>query len=870
MCAGYRASHERRDSDLGKFFPSSFVVRLFGCSAVRLFVLLFPLSLHAADVQLAVDVAPQQVYLGDSVTLTVKVSGIRNAPEPDLSTIQGCTYTLEGSQDQNYQHVTIVNGKMERTGFRGRVFTYAVTPTQTGSISLGPVRLSHSGQIYQATGPVITVVGAEKQDLVIIRLESSRDTVIVDEPFDITVAVSIRRLTGNFSAIDPFETGNPPDLTIPHLELKEMPGLEGEDTQKLLQRLVTSGRRAPGFGINGINLTRDPLNSFFSFDGPLGGSRAIFRFNRAEETIDGKAYLTYRLRTQYVPKQEDSHVFGPIVFKGSVFTSVNAAGQATPRRIFSTAPAMTVRVVPPPIADRPNSYVGAIGSNLVAEATLDTQTCNVGDPLRLSLSVRGSMSVDNLRAPSLAKQEQLGEAFRVYDDTVETETLEDGKTFTYTVRPIRPGTLEFPPIEIAYYDSQNRTYRVIRTDPIPLVAYRAAEVQEDFVLAATNELPDVDTAGLEGILIPAPITVAPTGSQPAPPWLTSWQQFLLALGPILFFLIGTGVFVRMRLTTTSESRRRKAATMEALRLVDRAARKAGRSPDEGRTLLVTGLRKYLANRLGGTEGGITPRDAARLLREHGVDADLSHTLVDVLDRSFNAQYDPSTASDQDVQADAGSVRSVLRRLEKIALAICLMLGFAFSAGADEVRDRFLWKEANMRMATAVQPTDYLEAADTYRELYATGVQNGPLLYNMGTALLMAEQYEAARRAFSAAEVFIGTTPAIERNLMLALMAGDRSADIALPWYRLPMFWHYSTPLYQRITLVVLAVTAAWAAAILRLLGWRMGWRRAFVLVIAVLVILGSSVLISLHTLHQARSDLVLFSYPQPVTAEVAP
>jgi hypothetical protein len=819
---------------------------------------------------LAVDVDQKQIYLGDTVALTVKVSGIGDAPEPDLSSIKGCTVSFQGSQDQNYQHVTIVNGKMERTGFRGRTFTYAVTPTRTGRVSLGPVRLSHKKRVYQATGPTITVVGAEKQDLVVVRLESSRDTVIVNEPFDVTVAVSIQRLTGSYAGIDPFDVGNPPDLAMPHLQFKEIPGLAGEDPQKYLQSLVTSKRNTPGFGINGINLARDPFNSFFSFDSPIGSSRAIFRFDRSQETIDDKAYLTYRLQTRYLPTREGSHVFGPIVFKGSVFTPVNAAGQAAPRRIFATAPVSTVRVVPPPSEGRPTSYIGAIGSNLVADATLDTQTCNVGDPLQLTLTVRGTMSVDNLRPPELTKQKTLGEAFRVYDDTAASETLPDGKTFAYTVRPIRAGTLEFPPIELAYYDSQTREYRVIRTAPIPLVAHQATEVQADFVLAATNEIPGTATDELTGALIPAPITASPTGFRAGRPWLTLWQRAALALGPALFLLVGAIVFARLRLITTAESRRRKAAIAEALRLVDRAARKAARSPAESRTLLMAGLKKYLANRLGGTEGGITPRDAARLLREHGVDADLSHTLVDVIDRNFHAQYDQSVASDQDVQTDAGNVRSALKRLEKIALMVGLLLGLTCTVRADEMRNRFLWEQANMQMATAVQPLDFLEAADTYRELYAAGIHNGALLYNMGTAFLMAERYEAARRAFSAAEVFTGTTPAIERNMILALMAGELNVDAALPWYRLPMFWHFKAPLRQRIALAVLAVSTAWLLAILRLLGWRRGWRGALGLVIALVVILGSSVLISLHELQDVRSDLVMLSFQESDTVEVAP
>lgn len=824
---------------------------------------------RAADVEMAVAATPRQIYLGDTVTLTVKVSGIGHAPEPDLSAIQNCTVVRQGSQDQNYQHVTIINGKMERTGFRGRIFTYNVTPRETGRIPLGPVRLAHEGDTYQATGPVVTVVGAEKQDRVLVRLEASRDTVIVNEPFEITVAVSIRRLDGSYAGIDPFDTSNPPDLTVPHLQFQARPGLAGDDPQTILQSRVISGRRSAGFGINGINLNRNPINSFFSFDPMHADSRAIFRFERSEDTLRGKPYLTYRLTTRHVPKQEGAYAFGPIVFKGRAFTAVDAAGQATTRRIFASAPALTVRVAPPPRKGRPGSYVGAIGSNLVVDASLDTQTCNVGDPLRLTLTVRGAMSVDNLRAPRLGRQEALLDAFRVYDDTVEAETLDDGKAFTCIVRPIRAGTLELPPIEVAYYDSQARRYEIVRSEPIPLVAYQAAEVQENFVLAATNQPTRGAEVEREGLPIPAPITVTPTGSLPVPPWLAVWQAITLAAGPAAFAFLGLVALIRFRLTSTADSRKRRAALAKGRRLIEQAVRKAGRAPDEGRTLLFAGLRKYLAHRLGGTESGLTPRDAARLLREQEVDPELARTLVEILDRTFNAQYDPSAASNQDLAKDTRAVRAALRRLEKTVLLVGLLCGLGLAAArADEMRHRFLWEEANTRVGTSVQQEGYLRATDTYRELYASGIRNGALLYNMGTAFLMAEHYDLAKRALIAAEIYDGTTPAIARNLMLAYMEGDPGADAALPWYRLPLAWHFKIPLYGRITLTVLAVTSLWGIAILRLLGWRRGWPRLFGPVVLVTIILGTSVLVSLHTLGRARSDLLLWS--DAPAAETAP
>jgi len=835
-----------------------------------LLLLLSATLAHGADVQMAVEATPRQVFLGESLKLTVKVSGLRNAPEPDLSALPNCSYVLQGSQDQNYQNVTIINGRMQRTGFSGRIFTYALTPTATGTLALSPIRLAHGGQVFHTGGPTISVVGVEEQDDVLMRLSVSRNRVIVDEAFDVTLSISIQRLPGTYATVDPFDISDPPELTIPYLQMNTIPGLDGEDVQALLQSMLSPGRRVAGFGINGLTIRGDPLNSFFRFESMGGESRASFRLPRSAETINGTSYLTYTLRTRYIPKQEKTHTFGPVSFKGGIFTTVNAAGQATQHRIFATAPAITLRVTPPPLAGRPTSYVGAIGSNMLVEAALDTQTCNVGDPLRLTLTIRGTMSVDNLSAPILSRQNNVTEAFRVYDDTIESETLSDGKRFTYTIRPIKAGTLEFPALDVAYYDSNTRRYEIVKSTPIPIVAYQADEVKESFIVAATNTTSEAKANTDEGGLIVAPITLRPEGSEPAPPWLEPWQWVMLLAGPILFGLVGMGRFVRLRLTTTADSRRRKAAMSEALRLVERAERQSSRSAGEARTLLLAGIRKYLANRWGGSEGGITPPDAARLLREHKVDAELSRALVDVLDRSFHAEYDPSAASAQNVHADAQTARGALRQLEKWVLTLMLLLSTAAVARADGVRNWFLWEEANTRMATATAPQDYLAAAETYRELYAMGVENGPLLYNMGTAFLMAGHYENAHRALQAAEIHEGTTPAIERNMILSRMADSPDADALLPWYRLPLFWHYGLPLRVRIAVALLALSAAWGIGLLRWVGWRRGWHEMLGLVFVVAIIVGSSALASLHELTRVRSDLTLLSYQQPVELEDGP
>ena len=139
---------------------------------------------------------------------------------------------------------------------------------------------------------------------------------------------------------------------------------------------------------------------------------------------------------------------------------------------------------------------------------------------------------------------------------------------------------------------------------------------------------------------------------------------------------------------------------------------------------------------------------------------------------------------------------------------------------------------------------------------------------MGTAFLLAEHYQSAQRALHAAEIHSGSSTAIERNMLLARKGGDANHDALLPWYRLPLFWHFGTPLRIRIALALFAISAAWMVGLLRLLGWRRSMREALAVVVVVVVVLGTSVLASLHELNRVRSDLTRLNYQEPTGQEV--
>jgi hypothetical protein len=178
---------------------------------------------------------------------------------------------------------------------------------------------------------------------------------------------------------------------------------------------------------------------------------------------------------------------------------------------------------------------------------------------------------------------------------------------------------------------------------------------------------------------------------------------------------------------------------------------------------------------------------------------------------------------------------------------------------DEFSRRFVWDEARTRTETAQTPADFSRVADSYRRLLQAGSINGTVLYNLGTALLLAGQYEAAKVCLLRAERHLGTTPDIERNLRLAAAKGGPVEDAALAWYRAPLFWHFGMAASARIGVAALAFAAFWLAMTVRVCFRRAPIAPFVCLAVIVFVLFATSSGVSLY--QESREPLPLIALP---------
>jgi hypothetical protein len=192
-----------------------------------------------------------------------------------------------------------------------------------------------------------------------------------------------------------------------------------------------------------------------------------------------------------------------------------------------------------------------------------------------------------------------------------------------------------------------------------------------------------------------------------------------------------------------------------------------------------------------------------------------------------------------------------------AMLCCLLLSFhAASATADDaIQRKFLLEEANLRMSSAKTQADFAAAAGTYSQLLDSGVRNGVLFYNMGTALLLGGRYREAEKNLLRSERYMGSNWEIRHNLLVAMAGKERDKDTYLPWYRALLFWHYGLSGAARSRIAALAFFAFWLALAIRTLGFQHFAKPVIIVSIVMFVIFGSSVATSLHQEVQVESGL---------------
>lgn len=368
-----------------------------------------PLTARAA-------VGANSVFVGEPIRFQIQVSGSESPERPDLSEIKDFAVQFTNGGQNSRTSMTVINGKVSQNVQLGYIFNYELRATREGRLTIPAITVKAGGQTARTQPLAVVAQRPSETENFKLRLSFSKERAFVGEQLVMEVIFYFR---ANVSE---------PRLTIPLLENDafEVYDLESDDDQQLV-------------------------------------------------VLDGKQFNTMRVRKVIVPKRTGRFPGEPatLSFKGQDGTEIGEdffgrrVRQARYKSFVIPSNPAELTVDPLPAEGRPANFGGHVGEYTLSVRASPTEV-NVGDPITLNISVTGPPLLEPVELPALAGQETLTRDFKVPAE-IEDGTVDGNfKVFTQTVRALREDVTAVPPIELAYFDTGTRSYKVARSAPVPI------------------------------------------------------------------------------------------------------------------------------------------------------------------------------------------------------------------------------------------------------------------------------------------------------------------------------------------------------------------------------------------------------------------
>lgn len=333
--------------------------------------------------------------------------------------------------------------------------------------------------------------------------------------------------------------------------------------------------------------------------------------------VDGQSYDVTERRIALFPVYEGQRVIESAVLL--IPDNPGRPGEA----LFTDSITINARELPP--APELSNFTGAVGL-FEMQPTLDRLEIQLGEPVTLRLTIRGSGNIEQLPAPKLPETR----AWRIFKNPGSYQTGEaDGlligeKTFEWLLTPIQSGTHALPDISITWFDPTNQ-------------AYQSASATATTV----HVLPADDDANLASIFLPTaeplPLKPIPASLRRVTPSPSIWFWLLWLIPPGAVAAIWWERHRRWERQQNAQLYQRSEALKRALKALAQA-----HQTNEPYRLVRNALLTYFADKVNTTPQTLSYLDIEGVLRQHGLVPEYSTPILASLEQIDRSLYAPDS------------------------------------------------------------------------------------------------------------------------------------------------------------------------------------------------------------------------------------
>ncbi len=575
---------------------------------------------EASAISFEASVNKKTVARGESIRLELIFRGTQDVAAPELPSLDNVRIRYIGPS----REFSIVNGRTTSSV----THLYSLTPEREGMLTIPSLSLDIDGTTYTSEEIPVRVTGAASA---LPAPRSDSGAAAADNRLYLTMLIPAQDLYINERVPLTIRFYNN-ELTVRDIEYPELSHEGFAMSEFSKPHHYTTTKDGVRYSVVEFKASLYPLAT---------GTRTL-----------GPARLNCSLIVAQ-DRPSRSPLFDRDFFQSDIFDDFFNRYERRPLTL--TGEKKTVKVLPLPDDNVPDSFYGAVG-NFEVSARLTPQKVTEGDPLTLTLTVRGDGNFKTVTAPPL----EYGDSFKVYDPDVRVGTQE--KIFEYVLIPRNDALNAVPETSWSYFNPVTGRYNRISLGPFPV---KVAPRDTPFNDSRPHTLPrkdirDENIRDTQDIVYikKNPGVLCPAGR---PPFLHPFAWFLIAAPLAAVFAASLYKRARDRDAADPQIRRARHARRVALRRIADLKKRASSAGDvDFYDTAHDILRNFLGDMYRIPQGGITrdsvndPRMSRFLDKEH------AQKIRDFFITCDTVRYGPGTVTEK----YAGK-RNVLDALETL-------------------------------------------------------------------------------------------------------------------------------------------------------------------------------------------------------------
>ena len=600
-------------------------------SSIIIFIFMLNLvsTVYAKEIKVVISVDKTVVEAGSHFRMTIGVQGAFDTEVPQITPPEN--FILMYGPSVSTQ-TSIVNNVVAI--FRG--FTYSFSPTETGIFELGPATLEYKGKVYTSNSVKIEVVKRT--------------------PFEGDVDADTERSK--------------------RIDINKRIFVELETDKKeayIYEQIVESFKLffQKGLPIDDLDYVAASTKSFLAEK--LGEER------RYEEVRDGILYNVIELRTALFPLVSGNIEIPPAKFNcniiirhqgysNSIFDEFSGrGGQKYP--VERSTDSVKLKIKPLPESDKPDNFAGTVGRFTMDVLAKPTEV-KVGDPITLSINIRGKGNIQTIGEPVLAPGDE--KDFKIYPAETDTTITDRGdgikgeKLFSKVVEPQHEDIDMIPAISFSYFDPELEKYMTITHNPIPIVVeHSEVEIPIRFSLEDAEKVKG-QVKILTKDILPIMSDLYSFKNQGFAIYNRPLFLAFIFLTPILVVIACVYVQRHRELlqTDVGYARKRRALSRAKKQLSNARQLVQLDNPSEFYSTLAKTVMEHIADKLNLAPASITSDNISGILENRGVSHDVIKELRECLESCDYGRFSASQHSKDQMVRTLDTAEEFIMHLEK--------------------------------------------------------------------------------------------------------------------------------------------------------------------------------------------------------------